>query len=331
MEKKTIKIKFVGAFRDYDQIDFLNVLNERYNVVLSETPDYIFYDVYDQEHLKYDCIRIFHTGECYTPDFNECDYALAYDRFVFGDRYVRIPLYNIHSYKENYRKLFNRKKFTIDDLRAKKNFCTFVVSNCFASDMRSIFFDRLSKYKTVLSGGRFKNNIGGAIKDKQKFLSDSKFNIAFENNSYSGYVTEKIMEAFAAYTIPIYYGDPEITKDFNSKAFVNVMDYDTIDDAIARIKEIDNDDNLYLQMINEPIVNPCVMMGNLKDFLYNIFDQPLEKAGRRPKNSLTAKRFEAIHKRHAFFEDHIYLYIQKAKNLCYRLKTGTMLSKKRTK
>jgi len=37
-------------------------------------------------------------------------------------------------------------------------------------------------------------------------------------------MTEKIVEAFAANCIPIYWGDPSISKVFNSKAFINVLD-----------------------------------------------------------------------------------------------------------
>ena len=42
---------------------------------------------------------------------------------------------------------------------------------------------------------------------KLKIISNHKFNIAFENSSYPGYVTEKITDAFIANTIPIYWGD----------------------------------------------------------------------------------------------------------------------------
>ena len=49
------------------------------------------------------------------------------------------------------------------------------------------------------------NNIGGAVSDKFAFQQKHKFSIAFENTSYCGYCTEKIVEAFVAGTIPIYW------------------------------------------------------------------------------------------------------------------------------
>lgn len=318
--KKTLNIRFVGRFAARDKQDFMQILCDRYVVKETDNPDYIFYGDSDYSYLNYDCIRIFYTGECITPNFNECDYAIAFDRLKFGDRYIRIPLYNLFQYKENYQKLRNRSAFTREDLEKKEGFCNFVVSNCFAFDIRKDFFELLSKYKHVASGGRFRNNVGGPVKDKLEFQSHYKFSIAFENCSYAGYTTEKIMEAFAAGTIPIYYGDPDVAKDFNPKAFINAHDYNSFDEVIERVKEIDNNDDLYLEMMNEPIINPNVEMGDLKEFLYGIFDQELSQARRRPHSMIT-KYYEDALKRHSIFEDKIYHNYKKIKRTVYRLIT----------
>lgn len=330
MEKKTIRLKLVGFTSKVMEDGILDIIKECYNVQNVDDPDYIIYWVYDYKHLNYDCIRIQYTSECYTPDFNDCDYAIGFDRLKFGDRYVRIPLYDLFQYKNNYRKLLNRPKFTMDDVARKSGFCNFVVSNCFAKDVREKIFDKLSEYKKVDSGGRFRNNIGGAVKDKFAFQQKYKFSIACENCSYDGYATEKIMEAFAAGSVPIYYGDPNIAKDFNPRAFVNVHDFKTLDDMLSRVKQIDENDELYLSMLNEPIVNSEAEVGDMAEFLSYIFEQPLDKAKRR-SNSQTALSYEQARKRYEFFECHVYKYYKKALNFIYRLKTGTLLTSKRTK
>ena len=329
--KTTVKLKFVDFFDNFNKQDneFLDVLKERYDVVQCDDPDYIIYSGFGYEHLHYDCIRIFFTGECQTPDFNECDYAIGFDRLHFGDRYARIPLYNIFQYKSEYKSLLNRKPFTKEDV-AGRGFCSFVVSNCFAQDKRAIFFEQLSQYKEVASGGRYKNNIGGSVKDKKAFLGKYKFNIAFENCSHDGYATEKIMEAFAAGVVPIYYGDPRIAEDFNPKAFVNAHDYPSFEAMIERIKEIDADDELYLQMLNEPIIKPDADVSELEDFLLPIFERPLAESKRR-SHSQPSKAQEAMKLRHEFYEMKVYEYYKKVCNQITRLKTGTSLSGKRTK
>ena len=173
-------------------------------------------------------------------------------------------------------------------------------------------FDLLSKYKKVSSGGRYKNNIGGAIKDKDAFLGDYKFNIAFENASFKGYTTEKIVDAFAANTLPIYYGDPDVVNDFNEKAFINCNEFSSLEEAIEYVKKVDQDDN----------------ENELKDFLYHIFDQEYKLASRRTK-SITSNDYELLLKRHQFFEKNIYPNYRRIKNQLTRIKTGTLLTNKK--
>jgi len=328
---KTIKIKFVDFFKGFNPYDndFLHTLKKHYDVVISDDPDYVFYSGFGYDHLKYDCIRIFYTGECLTPDFNECDYAIGFNRLQFGDRYARIPLYNIFQYKSEYKSLIDRKPLMLDDIK-DRDFCSFVVSNCFAKEARAVFFEMLCNYKHVKSGGRYKNNIGGSVKDKKDFLAKHKFNIAFENCSYDGYVTEKIMEAFAAGVVPIYYGDPRIAEDFNPKAFINAHDYPTFEATIDRIKEIDGNDSLYLSMLNEPIIQPGANVIELDEFLFSIFDKSLKEARRRSQ-SQPSKSMEAMKLRHEFYETKIFKYYKKVLNQLTRIRKGASLSSKRTK
>jgi hypothetical protein len=292
-------------------------------------PDYIIYSGFGYDHLKYKCIRIFYTGECITPDFNECDYAIGFDRLQFGDRYVRIPLYDLFQYKSSYQTLMGRAPFTHEELSAKTRFCNFVYSNCFAQDMRTVIFEKLSKYKRVDSGGSYRNNIGGLVRDKQEFQSHYKFSIAFENTSHDGYVTEKILDSFAARTIPIYYGDPRVVLDFNTKAFINVHDFASLDEVVERVRQIDNDDGLYISVMNQPIVNPELELASLHDFLLAIVKQPLDMAVRRT-HSLTSKAQEAMKLRHKFFETNIYRYYRKVLNQIVRMRKGISLSSLRT-
>lgn len=329
---KKIKIQFIGFWNSFDpqNNEFTDILRKKYDVEISENPEYLIYSGFGVGHLKKECVRIFFTGEAITPNFNECDYAIAFDRLSFGDRYLRIPLYNILHYKPEYDLLLSRPEFTEVDLAAKEGFCSFVVSNCFADDVRAVFFDKLSTYKKISSGGRFRNNIGGAVADKKAFQAKHKFAIAFENTSYDGYCTEKLMEAFAAGTIPIYWGDPNVTKDFNPEAFINAHDYASFDEVVERVKEIDQNDNLYLKIRN---ANPLLMESTdngLASFLYHIIDQDYDMAFRRP-DSIPSKAEASFKLRHVFFETRIYKPYKKVCNLIKRIKTGTFITSRRTK
>jgi len=283
--KKKIKINFVDFWENFDYKKSLiyEVLCKKYDVVVTQDCNYLFYSCFGNSYINYDCVRIFVTGENQIPDFNMCDYAIGFDYIDYEDRYLRYPIYLSHEFINDYKKMLNKKKFTLKDLSKKTFFCTFVVSNEINSNkIRVNFYKELSKYKKVLSGGKVLNNVGYQVENKLEFLEKSKFNIAFENTSHNGYTTEKIVQAFASNTVPIYWGDPKINLVFNKKAFINISDFKDIDDAIEYIKKVDNDDKLYLEIINE---KPLLKIENeqikLENFLFNIFNQDYDKSFRR--------------------------------------------------
>lgn len=247
-----LKVKFVDFSSDNMKNRTMKILKQAFkDVEESEEPDFLFYSVFGHEYLKYNCVRIFWTGENIQPDFNVCDYAIGFSYLEYEDRYKRIPLY--YFYEEDYK---NALQKNVNGLKrnGEKKFCNFVYSNgSTASPERELFFDKLNNYKKVDSGGKYRNNVGGPVKDKYEFQKQYKFSIAFENSSTNGYTTEKIIQAFAAGTIPIYWGNPKIERDFNPKAFINCHNFENFEQVIERIKEIDQDDRLYDEYMRQPI------------------------------------------------------------------------------
>ena len=316
-----IKIKFTDFWEGFDvkQSIIFKTLSKKHKVILSEEPDYLFFSVFGDEHLNYNnCIKIFYTGEEQSPDFNLCDYAIGFDYINFEDRYIRFPVYLTYPYYIDYNKMLKKKKVTKKDLIKKKVFCTFVYSNENADKKRNEFFLKLSKYKKILSGGKILNNIGYLVDNKESFQKGAKFSIAFENASKNGYTTEKIVQSFCANTIPIYWGDSRIIEVFNQKAFINVHNYKNIDEVIEYIKEIDNNDDLYLKIVNEkPLINKKESLDDnfkhLENFLEHIISQEKEKAYRRTltaHNELYYKKiFDYYNKRNEFYKMYKYNYI----------------------
>ncbi|MDO4748653.1 MAG: glycosyltransferase family 10, partial [Eubacteriales bacterium] len=94
-------------------------------------------------------------------------------------------------------------------------------------------------------------------------------------------------DGFFTDTVPIYYGSSNISDIFNPKAFINLNDYPDFDCAIDRIMEIDSNDELYLEMLRQPIFNnpkyPQELMDNLEKYLCHIFDQDPKDAFRRAR------------------------------------------------
>lgn len=217
--KSTLKMKICdwwsgeGFYENY----FIKSLGLKYNIIESENPDYILYSVFGYEHTKYDCIRIFFTGENICPDFNICDYAIGFSYISFEDRYIRYPLYLLN--QNDIKRAINKHKINKKIINNKNKFCNYIYSHSNSSKVREKFFDALSEYKKVDSAGSYRNNIGKSLPvingdfstAKFDFMKDYKFSIAFENSSTNGYVTEKIIQAFSAKTIPIYWGDKTLS------------------------------------------------------------------------------------------------------------------------
>lgn len=286
---KTIKINFADFWDGFDpENNFLiSVLRERYDVQICDDPDYLFYSCFGLTHTPFGGIKIFYTGEDVSPDFNLCDYAIGFDEIQFGDRYLRYPIF---AHRRWFDKAQVKHLITDEDIAKKDKFCNFIYSNFKANPARRQFFELLSQYKPVDSGGRYLNNIGKPVADKLSFQSQYKFSIAFENDMSDGYTTEKMTDAFAAKTIPIYWGNAHVAQDFNAKAFINCNDYDSFADVIERVKQIDQDDALFRSILEEPIFTPenhpeRFSEDRLREFLFAIFDQPLERASRRSRYS----------------------------------------------
>lgn len=293
---KTVKIKFVGKWEGIKPEDNLIcywLMKNGYDVQVTEDADYIICDVFGDrmyDYCKYPQIRIFESGENYTPDFNLVDYAVCRYPIQFQDRNFYYP--GCTNPGEHWH-AFQKKDRNYPDeiLKEKVYFANFVAGHDSEHNIRGDFFLKLSEYKRVESAGTLYNNMpGGATvnwldNSKTELQRKSKFTLCFESTSHRGFVTEKITDAFFSDTIPVYFGDPDITKIFNKDAFINVTDYESFDAAIERIKELDQDDEKYLAMLRQPILLdpelPEKMDQEVEKFILHIFEQPYEQAYRR--------------------------------------------------
>lgn len=223
------------------------------------------------------CRKVYIAQENKMPNFRFFDYALSY-LDLKDPRNLRLPFY---VYQATPDELVVDSTPAEDVLKTKTKFCAFVVSNqnTKRGSKRVDFFHKLSRYKKVDSGGRVLNNIGYNVQDKIAFLRDYKFVIAFENRSYRGYTSEKIVHGMKARCMPIYWGNPGIEEDFNPRSFVNVHDFSSLDEAVDYVVSLDQDDGLYLKALREPYFsdnkpNIFYNTGRLGAFLKEIVENP---------------------------------------------------------
>ena len=186
---------------------------------------------------------------------------------------------------------------------SKTKFCAFIASYCSArvasAAMRSVAFDLLAslhkvpdalgncrprtattKGRKLKVSGHFAN---GTLDEVVAAYRPYKFALCFENSQLTSYVTEKIISAALARTVPIYWGAPDVAQLLNPKAFVH-CDVDTsavqwdvelkaaggdkyaLQDSVKarfgtalraclrRVKALDEDPVAYAAMLAEPLL-----------------------------------------------------------------------------
>lgn len=163
----------------------------------------------------------------------------------------------------------------------KKKFCVFMYRN--PTDFRDLFFRSLSLRKRVESIGPHLNNMGNPtdrpLYTPTKTYLDSavakyqpyRFVIAMENSTRPGYITEKLINAFLAGAIPIYWGAPDVHQYFNPAAFVLVRNKADISIAIERILALENDEAARKTMLKQPIFKneklPEIIINQCQTFI----------------------------------------------------------------
>jgi GR25 family glycosyltransferase involved in LPS biosynthesis len=161
--------------------------------------------------------------------------------------YFGFPLYN---------KLKNPRQMI-----EKTKFCICIVSND-SDGFRKQFIEKLSEYKSIDCYGKlFKNQSNHIIENSSWYnpmiydiIQQYKFMICMENKQKPDYWTEKIVNGFIGNTIPIYWGDPNITDIFNEQSFININKFG-LEQGIEEILLLDSNDTMYNEMFSSPPIN----------------------------------------------------------------------------
>lgn len=89
--------------------------------------------------------------------------------------------------------------------------------------------------------------------EKYKLFEKSMFHIAIENTKNVNYISEKIVDCFMSYTLPIYWGCPNIADYFNTDGIIffndkeelsYILDNLTADDYYSRLNAINENYNI---------------------------------------------------------------------------------------
>ena len=224
---------------------------------------------------------IMYIGENIRPSFVNYNYSLSFDHDTYGGRNFRLPLWYSrlawagfkqkprHDNHHNHgfeqlipiNSLTNGRKL---DINAKDKFCAMIAGN--PEGLRINLFNSISQYKQVDGYG---NMFGNPLrKSKFALLPEYKFCLCPENSIYDGYVTEKLGDAYAGLTVPIYSGDTDV--DFNAHALLNYQRLRDMPEFVKLIANVDGSLELYKTMFEQPLLKKEPSLNEALAFVYNV-------------------------------------------------------------
>jgi hypothetical protein len=283
--KKTLRLACVdfavnwGFFPDPVRF-FVDVLEQKYAVRVvrsdwrggvvdtGEVPDLVIFSHPGSEYKKYDCPKIFFSGEPDELNFDNYGYAMTY-HYTNDPRHYRLPLYALYG---DVSRLMEPRIYKPEMFN--RSFCCVLFGKSYPHERtpREAFFRELCKYKKVDSAGCYSNNVGFTIRPEEKadFISHYKFTLAFESCSLPGFTTEKIYEPLLMNTIPIYWGNPFIDRDFRPEGFVDCTGLN-YGEMLDRIIGFDSDEGSYRSVIEQPqYLNRNVLKENIVNFIKKV-------------------------------------------------------------
>ena len=95
------------------------------------------------------------------------------------------------------------------------------------------------------------------------------------------------MDAFAAATVPIYWGDPAVERIYNPEAFINCNDCKTPQQVVEKVRAVEEDPQRWQYMLRQPAflhpeqVERELNEDPLAEFIRYIAAQGPEKSRRR--------------------------------------------------
>lgn len=215
----------------------------------------------------------------YSPQIQKCFSKI----YTFNDDLVD---------NETYFKLhYPSRRSMLEDLPRfeEKRFCTMIAgatndkSKSFPSELYSHRIKAIRYFENkgedfALYGKNWDKNIYPSyrcpIEDKLEVNKHYKFTICYENCSdLPGYVTEKIFDCFAAGSIPIYWGAPNIEDYIPKNCFIDRRDFASLEELHHFLKSMSKETyEIYLENIRAYLQSPESQVFSIENYESTFLD-----------------------------------------------------------
>jgi hypothetical protein len=200
--------------------------------VSPQKADVIFHSVFGEKYKNFNSLRILYTGENISFKKYDSDYALSFEDSTDDLKNFRLPLwmlqlrwFNKHNYgNPNFLCEIDSLMNPFPNSKERPIFLSSIFNHDNAENRLATISKLMKMGKTRFFGVPFGNHFSGERK-KLRILTNSKFNLCFENSDTYGYHTEKLVHAKYVGSIPIYWANASsLGRDFNENSFLFVKD-----------------------------------------------------------------------------------------------------------
>jgi len=150
--------------------------------------------------------------------------------------------------------------------RFPEKFCATVIRNPEPVRMRAI--EALSRVGAV---DIFGPHSGRPLTSKTEIEGQYRFIMAFENDLFPGYVTEKPIEAWAMGSVPLWYGLDEASS-LNPDALINAADYPSLSDFARVVATLEENPVLWEQHYVRPFLNSAPNPEHLVTAIHDLLN-----------------------------------------------------------
>ena len=269
---KSVDIEISSVYGDPGPTDLLSKITR---LVHSKTPGGVPFGSwakgFNLQPNKKAKVNIFYTGENERPPFGNWDAYLSFDLHDYQGKNAYLPLWWITctdlagpitapylNEPVSVKSLMTQRKVDYDK---RRKFCVAFIGKAYPFRMQAL--NLISGIKNVEVYGAITRK---DVDSKFKASKDFRFVFAFENDLFPGYVTEKVIEAWATGAIPLYWGSDPLNY-INPEAIINLNNFDSFQDFLERVAQVNENKTLWEQIASQPILQKKPDLSDVNNVL----------------------------------------------------------------
>ena len=218
-------------------------------------------------------IRVWYSGENIRPPIYDdtIDFFLSFDAESYSNRNFYFPYWfrslNLGNQGKTESEIRVGAAINYQNLTVSRHYLheKSLFACVFISNMHPIRLAAIEALQKIGKVDCFGSGVGKPVKNKFDVSKNYKFMICFENDLYPGYVTEKLVEAYASCTIPLYWGNLGLSAEyFNSESYLNYFNFLSLENFVEKVAKIE-----YTKTYTKPLLLKKIDLDNFNQIIYH--------------------------------------------------------------